>query len=356
MRPTVTAISAVRNVSPSPYRPGAVSRFLAWVDGLPWHGWWVFPALLGLLFAWSQGIAWASGQVPVGTIQPFLLSGVIYAPYTLAALAWINRSAERALVSFWPATGWPDDAREAWRYAFVNSPGGYTAISFGLGIAAAIGAFLAAPGDVVGAGADRVITFVAYLPAAALGYSLVTVALIHTSRQLRLVARIHREARHIDPFDRVPVYAFSYMTARTGLAYILSGYYAITVNGSFQAGNPIGNITVAATLGFGIACFVLPLWGIHGRLGREKEALLGEVERRLSRLGEEMYRRVDAAEFDGTKVVSEALAGVLALRERIVRLPTWPWAPQLFRGFLSALFLPVIVYVLSRLIGGRIGA
>ncbi|HYM84005.1 MAG TPA: hypothetical protein VEY67_07635, partial [Candidatus Dormibacteraeota bacterium] len=113
---------------------------------------------------------------------------------------------------------------------------------------------------------------------------------------------------------------------------------------------------LALTFGFGLACFVLPLWGIHERLGHEKELLLREVEGRLSRLGTEMYRRVDAGDFDSTKVVSEALAGVTGLRERIVRLPTWPWPPQLLRGFLTTLLLPVVVYLLSRVIGTRLGA
>ncbi|HYL41113.1 MAG TPA: hypothetical protein VET90_07375, partial [Candidatus Binatus sp.] len=66
-------------------------------------------------------------------------------------------------------------------------------------------------------------------------------------------------------------------------------------------------------------------------------------------------RLIDGGQFEATKVVSEAIAGVGAIRDRISRLPTWPWPPQLFRGFLSALLLPVIVYLTSRLIGGHIG-
>ena len=352
---TVVAEAVPLDASLTSYRPAAFSRFLAWVDGLPWHGWWVFPLLAAALFAWTHAILWATGQVPVGTIQPVLAASVFYGPFTLAALAYVNRTSARALAAFWPATGWPDADRERWRYAFTTSPSGYGVIALLVGAAAAIGAFVSAGPAGLGVG-DRTVLFIAYLPPALFGYSMIPVAVIHTYRQLRLVARIHREARAIDPFDRVPLYAFSALTARTGLAYVISGYYAIAVQGQFQAGNPIALVALSVTFGFGIASFVLPLWGIHDRLGREKEQLLREVERRLASLGEEMYRRIDAGQFDGTKVVSEALAGVLALRERIVRLPTWPWPPQVFRGFFSALLLPVVVYLVSRLIGGRIGA
>lgn len=351
----MVAASAVAEPSPPAYRPGGVSRFLTWADARPWRAAWIYLALVALLFAVSHGIAWATGLIPVGRIQPLLATGVVYGPYILAALGYLNRTAERALEQFWPATGWPDGERDTWRYAFVTTPGGYGAIAFVLGFAAATGAFYSAPDTAVGTGSDRLLFFAAYLPSATIGYSLVLLAIIHSFRQLRLVTRIHREATAIDPFDRVPVYAFSGLTVRTALAYVLSGYYALTVNGTFQAGNIVGIIVLAVTFGSAVACFVVPLWGIHDRLVREKGLLSRDVETRLGRLGGEMYRRIDAGEFDGTKVISDALAGMQALRERISRLPTWPWPPNVFRGFISALLLPVIVYIVSRLIGGQVG-
>src|SRR4029079_4168581 len=71
-------------------RPGAVSRFLAWTDGLPGHGWWVFPALALLLFALAPDIAWASGRVPWGVVEPVIAVGVPYGPFLLALLAATN--------------------------------------------------------------------------------------------------------------------------------------------------------------------------------------------------------------------------------------------------------------------------
>lgn len=350
----MVAASAAVESSAAAYRPGAVSRFLAWADRRPWHGAWLYVGLALLLFVVSQSIIWATGLQPVGSIHPLIATGVVYGPYFLAALGYLNRTAERALERFWPATGWPDEQRAAWRYEFVTTPGGYGLIAFVLGVVAAIGAFSAAPDTAVGVGTDRLVFLVAYLPSATLGYSLLPLAIIHTVRQLRLVARIHQEATAIDPFDRVPVYAFSGLTVRTALTYVLIGYYALTVNGALQTGI-VGIVVLAATFGVGVACFVLPLWGIHDRLVREKGQLMLQVERRLSRLSDEMYRRIDAGEFDKTKVVSDALSGVQALRDRISRLPTWPWPPNLFRGFISALLIPVIVYLVSRLVGGQVG-
>src|SRR4051794_27610894 len=68
-------------------RRGAVSRFLIWTDGLPGRGWWVFPALAVLLFAWAHAILWATGRLPFGAISPLIAVGIVYGPFLLGVLA-----------------------------------------------------------------------------------------------------------------------------------------------------------------------------------------------------------------------------------------------------------------------------
>ena len=337
------------------FRPGVLSRFLARVDALPGNGWWVYPLLFAVLSAWSHGVLWVTGQVPLGSTLPVVAVSLFYPPYTLAAIAVINRSAGRALSAFWPATGWADDEREEWRYRFIHSPAGFGLAAFAVGVLVAVIAFFSAPAAVVGTGRDQLVLFIAYLPVAALGYALVMLAFVHTTHQLRLVARIHRDATAIDPFDRASLYAFSSMTAVTGLAYVASGYYTVVFNGAFQAGNVIATVVLVTLFAIALACFILPLWGIHDRLVDEKRALVRNVELRISRLAEEMYRRIDAGEIEATKAVSDALVGVAHIRARISEIPTWPWRPQVLSGFLSALLVPVAVYVLTRAVGGQLG-
>jgi len=340
----------------TPYPPGAVSRFVAWVDRLPWHGWWVYPALAALLFLWGHGVLWVSGRLAIGEIDPLIVVGVAYGPFVLASLAYLNRVATRAIVAFWPATGWPEAERAAWTYRFVTTPGGYGRPSLIVGTVVAIGAYLGAPPSLPMADdVSRVLVAVAYLPTLLMGYSMLPAGVVHIARQLRLVARIHREALAIDPFDRGPVYAFSRLTAQAGLVFLAVAYYSLTVNGSFQAGNVVSLASTGVAIVVGVACFVVPLWGIHGRLDDEKDLLLREVEARISRLGAEMYARIDAGEFEATKPVTEALAGTETLRDRIARLPTWPWPPQVVSGFASALLLPVIVFLVTRVLSSQIG-
>jgi hypothetical protein len=345
----------VRDPVTTQSRPGVLSRVLGWADRLPGHGWWIYPLLYALSLAWSHAVVWATGQAPFGEFQPLLVVGHVYAPFLLGAMAYINGSSGRALASFWPATGWPNDEREAWRHRFVTSPARWDPAMIAIGIGVAVVAFLSAPATSLPSG-DRTILFIAYLPPAALGYVAALLAIVHSAYQLRLVARIHRQATAIDPFDRVSLYAFSSLTAQTGVVYVLIGYYALTFNGAFQAGNVTAIVMLGAAFAIGVACFVLPLWGIHDRLVHEKELLLRDVEVRVSRLGEEIYRRIDAGQFDGTKVVTDSLAGVTDLRKRIVDIPTWPWRPQVLSGFLSALLLPVAVFLITRALASQLGS
>lgn len=335
-------------------RPGAVSRFLAWTDRLPGHGWWVFPALAALLFAYAHVILWATGRMPFGTVDEVIVVGIAYGPFLLAVLAAANVVSRRSLAEFWPATGWPQADRAGWEAAFANTPGPWGWVALLIGIVLALASFFSAPAAWLGQGADRLILLVAYLPSLVLGYAMAPGGFVHTVRQLRLVARIHREAQRIDPFDRGPVYAFSRLTVVTGLGYVLVGYYTLTVNGVFAGGSLVTAGAIVFSIAVGVATFTIPLWGIHERLVDEKALLIRGVEDRVARIGTEMYRRIDAGEFDGSKVMSDALGGVTLLRDRIQRLPTWPWPPQLLRGFVSALILPLVIYVLTRLVSNQI--
>jgi hypothetical protein len=192
--------------------------------------------------------------------------------------------------------------------------------------------------------------FVAYLPSFLAGYGLAAVGGLITVRWLLLVSRIHREATAVDILDRVPIYAFSRLTFVVGISYLAGAYYSLTVNAASQAGNLASIGSIVATILVASALFVVPMWGIHGRLAKEKEELLREVERRANALTEELFARIDAGKYDETAVINSSLTGVTALRERYERLPTWPWPPQVLRGFVSALLVPLVIFILTRVI------
>ena len=69
----------------------------------------------------------------------------------------------------------------------------------------------------------------------------------------------------------------------------------------------------------------------------------------------ELYRLID----DGDLPAADRLNGTLAALERgriaIERIPTWPWRPETLRGMIGALVLPVLIFLVQRLLGRLLG-
>ena len=224
-----------------------------------------------------------------------------------------------------------------------------------IGILVAVGSIFSAPlAGLEPFGATRQNALIVLGPPAVFGYGMLAAFVLIGIRQLRLVQQLHREATEIDPFDTAPIYAFSRLTALIGLVFIFGDYYSLLVNGTFQEGNAFGLGVIVVSVGLAIACFALPLWGIHGRLVEAKAALVRGASIRAQALHEALYLKVDGADLSGVKDLSDALGGVKTASERIERLPTWPWPPQVLRGFISAILLPVVVFLITRVVGTQI--
>jgi hypothetical protein len=338
-----------------PYPPSALNRLFGAIERLPLGGWWVYPLSYLALVAYHMVSLWLTGSRPVGSVSLDGLDGLAYGPYTLAAAHYFTRVAGRAIEVFRPASGLSDADYDRRRYELTTLPAGRLWVALVIGALVALGSVVfASPAALAPYGGTPQIALVVLGPAVLFGYAMFPVVAYQTMRQLREVERLHRDAPALDLFDTAPIYAFSRLTAQIGLALVLLGYYSMTVNATFQAGNVVSLAIVGGTVFVGVACFILPLWGIHGRLVAEKAKLVRGANLRGQALQEELYRRVDGSSLSGVKDVTDALGGIHATREQIAKLPTWPWPPQVLRGFISAIALPVLVFLLSRYVGGQI--
>src|SRR5689334_390622 len=255
-----------------PYAPSTIDRLIARIDRLPGHGWWVYPLLIVAGVAWIHVWIWAWGIRPIGSFEPQAATYVFYGPFGLAAIHFLDRAGNAAMTAFRPALSKMTDAEiEARRYELVTLPAGRTMWLIVL-IGAVIGYSVVATqtSDALKAfGRTTTESLFIMLPFGFAGYIGFAAIVWHTIRQLRFVARLHAEA-HIDLFDPGPIYAFSGLTMRTGLVWAAVGYYSVTVNGALVTGNAIALPLALANFAIAAACFVLPLYGLHGRLVVEK--------------------------------------------------------------------------------------
>jgi hypothetical protein len=90
-----------------------------------------------------------------------------------------------------------------------------------------------------------------------------------------------------------PLYAFSGLTARTGVGFLLAMYYVAAIRPDLALGNPVLRALLIAMVPIAIASFVLPLRGIHLRIAAEKNRALAEATSRFEVLIVRLHERVD---------------------------------------------------------------
>jgi hypothetical protein len=173
--------------------------------------------------------------------------------------------------------------------------------------------------------------------------------------QLRIVDRVHRDLVSVDLFHLDPLYAFAGLTSWTGallIAICAYGYGLLTIlSGSlFQLG-PIDAALVATILVVAVACFVIPLLGLHGRIVAEKRRRRADVNQTLDHALAGIRTRVLAGDHAEVTILKDAVLAATSGLETINHVSTWPWRPETLRGFLSAVALPIVIWVITLYLG-----
>ena len=176
----------------------------------------------------------------------------------------------------------------------------------------------------------------------------------HTIRQLRLVSRTIALVERVNLFHLDPVYAFARLTAKTGVCWLLLAGVTLAI---FPFG--LINVTVLALyltqVLFALGAFILPLWNVHQRLVAEKRRLLAGVNRRLEVAIHRLHDALDGDDLARVKEIDTALGGLGSERKVLSSIPTWPWSTATLSGFVSALVLPVALFLIQLALKNLLG-
>jgi len=172
----------------------------------------------------------------------------------------------------------------------------------------------------------------------------------HSIRQLRLVNRTVKMVKQLDLFRLDPVYAFSILTSRTGLAYVILLSLTLLMIPIQTAFLPTLILLILQVL-LAAAAFALPLGIVNHRLVTEKRRLLAELNQRLESTLERLHRCLDENNLGEVDQLNGAMTAINAEREVLTRIPTWPWRAGTITGFTSAIVLPIILFLMQLVIG-----
>lgn len=337
------------------------SRSLSWLDAVkrlaervPGPPWVAYVVGLVVFLIFDHALRWAGGGSPFGEVSPYALLEVPYVPAILGAAHALDAVARRALETIRPALEIDDDAVDELRWDLTHTPPGAATAGLVIGSVTGVLSVASSPGS-YGLGEDLSL---AWVPAVVFGVLAVVAGLAFLAQaihQLRLVSRIHRDLVRIDLFRLEPLYAFASLTAWTGIALIAITVYGIgslaLLLGSGLELSVVDLATVGSVAAVAVACFVLPLLGLHGRIQAEKDRRRAEAGGAVAAAVAEVHARIREGRFDGMAQVNDGLAAATSALATISRVSTWPWRPETIRGFAGAVSLPVIVWTITALLG-----
>jgi len=330
-----------------PYSLSWVDRLVDWIAGLPAPAWLVYLSVLLLVGLLNNAVTWLDGTQTAGTFDLKSTANALYAVYGLAFFHYLKGNADRALQKFLPALGGENADEADHRYSLTTLPARWGRVAILTGFTVAIFAVQTTPADSGITPDSSVFARIYYVLNSTLGYSANFALLFLMINQLRRVSRLHRQATEIDLFNLAPAHAFSQLTARAGSILIF-----IVIFRGFQEPGFVG-VYIILALGFGLAaCFIFlaPLLGLQSRLKDEKERLLTDVGRRLKFILADIRQRVDSRELSKMSELNTTLTTLLKEQEVVRDISTWPWDPGTLRGFASTLLLPVVLWLINRLL------
>ena len=327
--------------------------FLAFFDRWPWPR---FVTFVGATIVIALPLH--AAELLDGRTELRIHGDLLVGAATLPLFAWValvlNGVAVHALDRLRPALD-PSGTPEAEIAAdLIRTPNALAVPAFVLGILGGVSSVLQSPGnwsiDLAQPGARL---------AAAIAVSVLTDILLfgllgHVLHQLRVVSRVHRDSVRIDVFRLEPLYAFSTLTAWTGIGLIgmVVGLIAAlsATSGTFIVSGASDLALTATIFGVAIACFVAPLVGLHGRIADAKGASLADAHATLATLIREVRARVVAGELEGAGKLKDAMTAAESSVAAVQRISAWPWRPETFRGFISAIGLPIIVWTITQVL------
>jgi hypothetical protein len=338
-----------------PYPPSFVDRLTGFVQRLP------IPYFLTyfLLFVFDSAllhiVAWVDGWLPAYRLSGFALMFPLWLWGPLAIMTYLNSVSLEALTNFRPLVDIPDETMRRLKHEFTNMPARGVIVSSALWTVVYIMFTYLGLDSMYGAygfgrlseGTSIVRGWISFFIGSALYY--------HTIRQLRLVNRTVSMVEQFDLFQLEPVYAFSALTSRTGVSWVI--LLSLTLLMVPIQAAPLPTLTLLVVqLVLAIAAFVLPLRIVNSRLVSEKRRLLAELDRRVKRTLASLHRCLDQDDLAEVAQLNSAIGGLNAERDILTKIPTWPWRAGMFTGFLSIIVLPLMLFILQLVLARWFGS
>jgi hypothetical protein len=333
---------------PRPYPPSWINHLNTWVARQRWPGWYFYFGLWLVLVIVQVATMWLEGTFPIGTVFPAQLFIPAMIALFLGMVQFLDSRAAAALTTLQPAlTATVEDCSQL-RYQLTTMPA-WPSILAGLvavGVIALLGVLSGVTESSIEALAASPIASNLLLLVYYVGWWVLGAFMYHTIHQLRVINRIYTAHTRVHLFAMSPLYAFSGVTALTAAVLALATYAWTALNPD-NLSNPVSIAMISLITILALAVFAWPLLGTRRLLTREKAQWLDQVSLRVETVFAEIHERVDARETKEAEELAKLIAVLEKERDALKGISTWPWQPETLRFLVTALLVPLLIWIIQ---------
>jgi hypothetical protein len=183
--------------------------------------------------------------------------------------------------------------------------------------------------------------------------------LVAVIRVLKTINYLYSRIVTINIFNLQDLYGLSALSAKVGIFSIIAGMLSYIINVIIPGGRPqieVAVFFISFNSVMAVSVFLLPLLGIHRRLAEEKQRVARENNRRLHNALQKLHERSDRSQLEEMPLIESQVGALMEFRHEIDKISTWPWQPQTLRGFITAISLPIVIWLIQQYLAQMIGA
>ena len=310
-----------------------------------------------LLVLVMAAIQWQAGTYPVGTFKPFHVWFMVNGPYFLALLHYLDRSAEQALKACRPSLILSEGDYEDLRFRLINIPARPTFWTSLVTSVVIIGLMATAGVQqlTLFGFSTKPVSYIFEVFMFACLWWIIGALFYQLIHQLRLISRIYSQHTRINLFQLAPLYSFSGVTACLAIALTFQNFLwmvtASPANGDYSGIGVTGIVVGFIFLVMALIVFIMPLWGLHRQLMAKKHHALSQNGQCIEMANVALHREIDTGILENATRLKDSLAGLEIEHNLLQRIPTWPWQPDTLRGLVTALLVPIVIFLIQFFLG-----
>jgi hypothetical protein len=173
--------------------------------------------------------------------------------------------------------------------------------------------------------------------------------LANTIRRLAQIIQLHRRVDRVDLYHQDSLRAFSRFSSTTAFALLLT----ILVNSPWyieSAGDLEELIFYMFISLLSMVVFVVPLLGLRRKINAARDEKVSDIMADLDLIAGSISQAVRQGQLEKVESLKIGMDGLRLQRDELRKLHTWPWSTATIRAFWSAFLVPIILWLVTRIL------